>query len=243
MTKEKRIKKNHDRRMAYPSISLSEAVKFIIQLRQSLGKGPYGRKDASIGLGYKGISGASATKISALVHFGLLTKSGNTYTQSDLAERITHPVSEEDKHNAISESLMVPEIYNNLITDYSGQALPTQLGNILIRKGINAKISEKVAMNFQNSLEFAGLLKNGVILSKSDLTDKESSPTGPGNESPSTSSALAGGTENKNKKHISENLMGKWDLIMRSGKAFDTDVWEKATKLMEALEKLNKNND
>src|SRR3989344_6951684 len=166
------IQKKRERSVAYPSFSLEQAINSVSQLRKALGKGPYSRDEAAKALGYSGVSGISATKISTMVHFGLLNRNGNTYSQSELAERINHPLSDEDRNNAIDEAVQIPKLYKDLLAQFLGQALLTQLRHTLIRKGISAKISDSVAENFQKSLEFSGSLKNGVVLTIPDFSNK-----------------------------------------------------------------------
>lgn len=152
------------RSSSYPSIGLEEAIKGTKTLRDSLGRGPYSREMASEALGHAKISGTAAAKIAAMAYFGLLIRTGNVYSQSPLAERIFLKVSEEDKLSAIREAAKTPKLYRELIDKYSGSSLPSLLNNILAREfGINEKVSRHVAELFSTSLEYAGLLKNGVV--------------------------------------------------------------------------------
>ncbi len=163
--------KKKERSVAYPGNALLQAVENASVLRNALGKGPYGREEACIALGHKGVSGAAATKIATLVHFGLLNRYGNTYSQSELAERINHPLSDTDRTVAIAESAKMPKLYKDLVQQFAGQALPTQLANLLIRKGVSAKVSKTVAEDFKITMEFAGLLVNGVLIGDVDLSE------------------------------------------------------------------------
>ncbi|MDP2647908.1 MAG: hypothetical protein Q8P35_01550 [Candidatus Yanofskybacteria bacterium] len=153
-----------ERSTAYPGITLEESISAVEQLSTNLGSGPYSREAAAQALGYKGLSGASASKVAALIHFGLLEKTGNTYSQAQLARRILFPVSDEDKRAAIVEAALSPRLYKNLVEKYDGKSLPAQLNNILIHDfGIIAASSAGAAATFRSSLKFAGLLANGVV--------------------------------------------------------------------------------
>lgn len=162
-----------ERSVAYPALSLDKAIDSSMELRIKLGKGPYGREDAAVALGHKGVSGASATKIASLVHFGLLTRNGNTYSQSELGERINHPLSDKDRTEAVLEVMKTPRLYKDLFDQFTGQAVPTQLANILIRKGISSKVAQTVAGDFKSSAEFSGCLKNGVLFNDAMVTTVE----------------------------------------------------------------------
>lgn len=229
--------KKRERSVAYPSFSLNEAIESSVQLRTTLGKGPYSRNEAAIALGYKGVSGISATKISTMVHFGLLNRNGNTYSQSELAERINHPLSDEDRNSAINEAVQMPKLYKDLLTRFAGEALPTQLGNILIRNGISAKISDSVAENFKNSLEFSGSLKNGVVLAIPNFPTKKEEQ---GNDKSdevlpfSSVSALAGtNTKQINSYHDSGD---GWMLAVQSIRPLTSDIKKKLVDIAEFLE-------
>lgn len=170
------ISKKRIRSVAYPSSGLKEAIQNTEDLRKKLGMGPYSRDAAVKALGYSGISGASGTKIAALVHFGLLSRDADTYRQSPLADRILVPPDEAEKDKAIIEAVKTPKLYNQLISDFANKSLPTLLPNVLFHTyKINEKVAQEVAANFTLSIEFAGILKNGIITgSESDTVSQKS---------------------------------------------------------------------
>lgn len=166
-----------------------------------------------------------------MVHFGLLNRNGNTYSQSELAERINHPLSDEDRNNAISEAIQAPRLYKDLLTQFAGQALPVQLGSILIRKGISAKIADSVAKNFQISLESSGFLKNGVVLPVPDFTnkmleDEKNRETGIDVISANISS----------KQYIFSDSGDDWILTIKSARPLTVEIRKKLIDITELLE-------
>lgn len=163
-----KVKKSKDRSVAYPGINIEKAIELSAKLSSELGKGPYSRSDAAHGIGHLKLSGPAARKIAALVHYGLLERSGNTYAQSVLAQEIVSPVNEEEKLVAIGKAVRNPKLFSTLLQQFQGQALPTMLGNILIRKGISPSVSEEAANIFRESLKFSGLLHNGVVSFQED---------------------------------------------------------------------------
>lgn len=163
----KEAKKTKERSVAYPGITIEKAIELSDKLSAELGKGPYSRSEAARGIGHSKLSGPAARKIAALVHYGLLERSGNTYGQSLLAQEIISPVNEEERLAAIVKAVKNPKLFFSLLQQFQGQALPTMLGNILIRKGISASVSEEVANTFRESLKSSGLLRNGVVMSQS----------------------------------------------------------------------------
>ena len=158
--------KSKPRSAAYPGFNIESSIEAVQTLRIKLGDGPYSREQAATELGYSGITGTSSTRIAACSHFGLLDRTGNTYSLSELAKKIIASTSEEEKISAIIESVKSPTLYSKLIATYDNQSLPTSLNNILDRNyGIISKKATTAATIFKESVEYAGVLHNGVISS------------------------------------------------------------------------------
>jgi len=169
-----KIKQTRDRSVAYPGVALSDAIEFTERLRNSMGKGPYSRDQVAKALGHPKLSGPAARKVAALVHYGLLERTGNTYSQGQLAQEIYVPLSEEQKMEAIQRAALTPKLFSMLYTRYAGQALPSMLPNIIVRDGVSEGVADEVSKTFVETLTFANLLVNGVL---------KKSMSGPGNES------------------------------------------------------------
>lgn len=168
--------KKPGRTTSYPRVDLESAIDLLNRLKNALGNGPYDRNSAATAMGYKGLSGASASRFAALLHYGLLSRNGTVYNQSPLADRILIETSEEDKKTAIVEAVRNPKLYKSLTERFSGSSLPLLLKNILVRDyGIPERASRGVVKNFKQSLEFAGILRNGVISNL--FTRTEESPS------------------------------------------------------------------
>ena len=162
------------RSSAYPGFNIESSIDAVRTLRIKLGDGPYSRDQAAIQLGYSGISGTSSTRIAACSHFGLLDKNGNAYMLSDLAKKIIVNMTEEEKRLAIIEAVKTPVLYSKLITAYDGQALPLSLDNILDRNyGITSTKTKHVVSIFKQSIEFAGIFRNGIVLSSGFSIEKD----------------------------------------------------------------------
>ncbi|MEK7524090.1 MAG: hypothetical protein AAB588_03585 [Patescibacteria group bacterium] len=128
---------------------------------------------AAKAIGYDSLSGASASKVAALAHYGLLERNGNVYKNSDLAGRIHHFVTEQEKKDAILEAVMKPKLFNALVEEYKGRAIPSTLSSVLIRKHkISSKVANKAVQTFKDSVEFAGIYENGVLVSSLAVVPK-----------------------------------------------------------------------
>ena len=140
---------------------MSEAAQ---KLRDNLGAGPYSRESAAQALGYTGVSGASSTKIAGCVHFGLLTRVNNAYSQSPLADQLFNFLTDEEKKQALKSALQTPSLYAKLIKEFDGKAVPKMLPNVLVRNhNIKEKVAKEAAAAFTKSAEYAGVLTNGVL--------------------------------------------------------------------------------
>ena len=166
-------KTKRERSTAYPAVSLREAVELSEKLIESYSKSPFSRELAVQGIGYKTITGTSAPKIAALVHYGLLERGASTYKNSELSGRITDFKSEEDRKSAIVEAVMNPKLFNSLIQDYSNKAIPSLLKNILISQyKIGRGVADNVSKTFRDSVEFAGIYVNGVVVDVSTILNE-----------------------------------------------------------------------
>jgi hypothetical protein len=168
-----------ERSTAYPSIALEQALVYSAKLVESYRKSPFSRQNAVEGIGYTKITGDTAQKIAALVHYGLLERSGTSaYKNTQLAQDIYYFTSEEEKASDIVIAAQSPKLFRTLLTDLKGQSLPARLKNILIQPhGITPAVADKVAENFKKTLEFAGLLPNGVVATVSVSAEGESEET------------------------------------------------------------------
>lgn len=177
-------KRSIHRSPAYPSVDLEKAIPLIEKLNEKFSEDVFSRDNAAEELGLtKG--GTAFRKIAALVHFGLISRKGNSYKVTPLAKQIIFPGDDiEIKTNAIKTAVKNPKLYKSLIISYQGKQLPTALHHRLItQENFNQLVAEKVAKDFKKSVEFAGLLKNGIMIDTasdtviSNLEDEE--PTMP----------------------------------------------------------------
>jgi len=172
-------RQEHGRRS--PSHSLNEAIGLLGQVRQGLGEGPFGRESVAKALGHQAVTGASATKIGCLTHFRLLLREESVYRVSELGGRILFSTNSIDRARALAEAATAPALYGELVKAYEGKALPTLLPNILIQNyGIAPANASDVASCFRQSMEFAGLLRHGILYSKppAATSDSEDPPDG-----------------------------------------------------------------
>jgi len=162
-------KSKRNRSAAYPSSSLAEAVDHLKLIHNDLGKGPYDRDSAAKSIGYNGVSGASASKIAALVHYGLIQRVGSGYIETELGTSIALSIDQDEESKALLEAFKSPTLFSKLLSDFSGKALPAKLEIILVRQyRITEQASKDAAKAFRESAEFVGVLKNGFLTSEAE---------------------------------------------------------------------------
>jgi len=167
-------KKVVERSSSYPGVTLEAAIGYTETLRKNLGSTAFSRESAAQALGHPSINGTSIKKTAACVHFGFLTRQGNTYRQSELSDKYFNPTSEAEQNEALMEAIQAPTLYGKLLTELNGKSLPGMLENVLTRNyGITEKASAQAAKDFRSSAEFAGVLVNGVINLRAQLTSEQ----------------------------------------------------------------------
>lgn len=162
-------KRTLHRSPAYPSIDLEKAIPLVVRLNEKFSDDVFSRDNAATELGLQK-GGDAFRKIAALSHFGLISRKGSSYKVAPLAKQIIFPGDDDNvKQNAIRDAVKNPTLYRALIISYQGKQLPTALYHRLITtERFNQSVAEKVAKDFKKSVEFAGILKNGIIVDSED---------------------------------------------------------------------------
>jgi hypothetical protein len=153
-----------------PFSTLEEAVDHLTAIQGRLGLGPFGLDALAEALGHKsGVSGTARSKVGGLTHYGLLSREGKAYRVSQAGRRILLPVSPADRRAAVAEAARAPALYAELIGAYAGQPLPQLLSNVLVHNfQVNPNTAGGVADTFRRTVEYAGLLRAGVLFRTPD---------------------------------------------------------------------------
>ena len=153
-----------------PAESLPSAIQLLQQVRDRLGFGAASRETVAEALGYRTVNGTSRRKIAALSHFELLARNGSVYRISELGKQILVPRDEAEHRLALAMAARKPALYQKLVARYEGHPIPAMLPNILVREfGILPQTSEDVSRTFRETMEFAGLLRNGLLLTEAEF--------------------------------------------------------------------------
>jgi hypothetical protein len=176
---ENKPKRELRRSNAYPSISIRDAIDLTDFVQRNSGHSFLKLEDIAK-LTNKSVGGMSQ-KVGSAVQYGLLElKSGTGYRPSELYKKITKPVNESEKHLSLIEAFKSPKLYVELISRFSGSALPSEviLPNILERDhSVFDDAAKKAAQIFLENVDFLGLktshneLNLSVDQTKSDSSD------------------------------------------------------------------------
>jgi len=152
-----------------PAYTLQGAEELIREVNGALGAQCVSADLIAQALGHKRArSGAATPKLGALNHYGLLTREGNrAYRVSDLAMAIIAPRDGEERSLALAKAAAMPTVFGELVEEYAGGAVPPMLPNILRQKyRITGEQADELDITFRETMEFAGLLRGGVLYSQ-----------------------------------------------------------------------------
>lgn len=113
---------------AHPVMPLDEVVEYARKIHERDRQQPVSREVAAQHMGFSGTTGSSDRALSALFHFGLAEKViKGEIRVSGLAMRIIHPVTTEERREALHEAGFRPALFQELRERYS-EAPPSFAG-------------------------------------------------------------------------------------------------------------------
>jgi hypothetical protein len=139
----------------YPALSLPDAIGRVSTLYKNIHTHAAPREVVAKALGYKSLSGPSATAISSLAKYGLIERAGEELKVSERSLRIIHPHSDLERIKAIKEAARDPELFAEIFERFS-EAMPNDelLRNFLARKSFVPSAASTVILSFRETLEF-----------------------------------------------------------------------------------------
>jgi hypothetical protein len=154
--------KKRQRSPNYPSFGLKDAIEKIRALHKAIGQHPTSRDVVATSMGYRGISGASATAISTLNKYGLLEGRGDEVRVSDRAMAILHPHSDDELRAALREAAVQPALFGELAEKFPG-TIPNDdvLRNYLIGIKFTPQVVDGVISAYKETVEFVGGMEDG----------------------------------------------------------------------------------
>ncbi|HEX2825668.1 MAG TPA: hypothetical protein VHP37_04930 [Burkholderiales bacterium] len=112
----------------FPYYALSDSLDVAKTVHFTLG-GTTTLDELAAALGYAGTNnGAFKSRVAAARIFGLLEKSGNRFSITDLARSILMPVYEWSAKESLVEAFFNVELFQRVFEEYRGKQLPTEAG-------------------------------------------------------------------------------------------------------------------
>jgi hypothetical protein len=223
----------------YPAISLSAALDRVTALYRAHHKYAVSRELAAKAIGFGGLHGVSATAISALQKYGLVTKADdNEIKVSERALRILHPRSPEERAQAIKEAAYDPPLFAELRSQFDG-TIPDEelLRNYLIHKGFAPAALASVITAYRETSEMAEGEEQAHDLA-GDQPDKEPAAMPPVIPTLDPANRVSVAQQAKAESEIPERPIGRYDfedgsyVRIVAGGEIDT---EEALEMVETL--------
>ena len=153
----------------YPSLSLSEAVDHARLLYDKERQSPTEADQVVRAWGYKGLSGPSRTKLSALRKYGLLEETPTGFRLSNRAMAILFPRDAEEATAALLDAALTPDLFRELST-FEG-ASDDNLISRLVRMGFTPTGAKAAVASYRETMTVVGLETSGYNASHEAAVD------------------------------------------------------------------------
>lgn len=156
----------------YPTSSLPVAVECIKKIWRKHERKVLTIEEIAQALGYKGVSGPTRSKISAIKKYGLLAKQGNGLRVSDGALVILHkPADGAEYRQAIEAAIHGVDLFSDLMKNHHDSSEGALKSHMLVKLEFTEDGAKKAAQSFLETKALAESLGLGTI--SSTLADEE----------------------------------------------------------------------
>lgn len=141
---------------SHPDASLGRAIEIASRLFERIRTNPVDRETAVKEMGYSGMTGASGKMLANLLHFGLVEKAGKGQVRvADLAVRVLHGKSPEEKRRALHQAGLSPEFYQKIRSEWTdGVPTETWLRSLMMREGFSSAAIEPAISSYLETCHF-----------------------------------------------------------------------------------------
>ena len=170
---------NKIRSPSYPTMSLADAVEAVRKIEGQYRSSDVDRTVAAKLLGYSGITGASASVMAALAHFGLVERAGKGHLRvTARARAILHPQSPAEKRENLFAAALAPDLFRELQERFPDM-IPPEDGVVthLNRQGFNPSAVRPAAKAYLSTLTY--LEEAGVSESHGKQAEPDADPSKP----------------------------------------------------------------
>jgi len=162
------IKKARLRSPAYPAIGLKDAIERVKALYDQDKTAVVPMDTAAKHIGFAKAHGQALMFLSALRKFGLVEypSDSRVAVTRRAVDILTFPDGHERKLKAVNDAALSPKIYAELFQKYQNSGLPSDeaiSAELVADSGFNPTAVGAFLKDFKESLEYAGLLSDGVL--------------------------------------------------------------------------------
>jgi len=145
------------RSKAYPTLDLRSCIERAQKIWDEHERKQMTMQEATQALGYKGVSGPSRSKISAMKQFGLFDEGvGGTLKLSKRAIDILHkPTDDPARIAAIKSAIHDVDVFARLLSTHADASVGAITSHLLTEDGFSKVGAKRAAETFLESLEFA----------------------------------------------------------------------------------------
>ena len=166
----------------FPSIALSDALRFGDQLYKNAGRTPVEMEVGVKALGYTSLNGAARNTMSALSSYGIISKVGGGYRISDAFLKVARPVSEQDKNATMRSMALHPPLFHSIYSEHR-ECNEQVLVSLLVHKGLAEDSAKKAARIYRSNAVIAKLDEAPQVPSSGSTTEASGNPELPFPES------------------------------------------------------------
>jgi hypothetical protein len=162
----------------YPAIGLQEAIERVAKLYAQDKTAVVPMDAAGKHIGFAKAHGQALMFLSALRKFGLVEypSDSRVVVTRRAVDILTFPEGHERREKAVQEAALSPNIYLELFERYRNSGLPSDEAiapELIADKGFNPSAVASFLKDFRASLEYAGLLADGVLSLSRDEANAE----------------------------------------------------------------------
>ena len=151
-----------DRSPRAPAYPLEKCIDAVTKIYARCRRNAVEAETAAKAMGFNTVHGGVATLLASTREYGLIERPGRKVVVSALAVKIIHPISEQQKSDAIKEAALAPRVFSTLLGDF-GDCAKTVLESHLVQSGFNPERARQVAKAFTANKSFAKFNAGGAV--------------------------------------------------------------------------------
>lgn len=159
------------RSKAYPTSGLPECVSLARRIWGEYSRRQMTLEEAAVALGYKGVSGPSRSKISAMKQFGLMEEanSGALKLTQRAIDLLHKPENDPGRYAAAQAALNDVEVFSEILQNDPDASEGAISARLLTDEGFSEVGAKRAAKSFLESVEFVKSVKGDEVSGDDDV--------------------------------------------------------------------------